>query len=115
MKNAIQNLVLIKSLVFFFLFANVTYSSAQLPDPALIGYFHNWQDPNAPYISLTQVDSRYNVIDVSYNRQEIENAIKSNCKGRKNGSNLYGNGNAGEQIAKICSTVELTNVKTLNY
>ena len=56
-----------------------------------------------------------NVIDVSYNRQEIENAIKSNCKGRKNGSNLYGNGNAGEQIAKICSTVELTNVKTLNY
>jgi hypothetical protein len=30
---------------------------AQAPNPALIGYFHNWQDANAPYIQLDQVDA----------------------------------------------------------
>src|SRR5690242_2516359 len=41
-------------------------ASAQAPSPALVGYFHNWQDNNAPYIQLDQVDSRYNVIDVAF-------------------------------------------------
>ncbi|HMT28189.1 MAG TPA: glycosyl hydrolase family 18 protein [Bacteroidia bacterium] len=39
---------------------------AQIPNPALIGYWHNWNDAAAPYIPLDQVDSRYNIIDVSF-------------------------------------------------
>lgn len=41
-------------------------SMAQLPQPALVGYWHNWDDGNAPYLNLTAIDSRYNVIDVSF-------------------------------------------------
>ena len=40
--------------------------SAQAPNPALVGYFHNWQDTNAPYIQLDQVDTRFNIIDVAF-------------------------------------------------
>lgn len=40
--------------------------NAQIPNPVLIGYFHNWNDANAPYISLDQVDARYKIIDVSF-------------------------------------------------
>jgi len=39
---------------------------SQLPNPALVGYWHNWNDGNAPYIPLTQIDSRYNIIDISF-------------------------------------------------
>ncbi len=39
---------------------------AQAPNPALVGYFHNWQDSNAPYIQLDQVDTRFNIIDVAF-------------------------------------------------
>jgi chitinase len=39
---------------------------AQAPDPALIGYFHNWNTSNAPYVPLDQVDPRYNVIHVAF-------------------------------------------------
>lgn len=42
------------------------FSNAQAPNPALIGYFHNWQDVNSPYIQLDQVDQRYNMIDVAF-------------------------------------------------
>ena len=42
------------------------FSKAQAPNPALIGYFHNWQDFNAPYVQLDQVDSRYNMIDIAF-------------------------------------------------
>jgi chitinase len=38
----------------------------QVPAPALIGYWHNWNDAKAPYIPLNQIDSRYNVIDVAF-------------------------------------------------
>lgn len=41
-------------------------SSAQVPNPALVGYFHNWNDVSAPYIQLDQVDSRYNIIDIAF-------------------------------------------------
>jgi len=34
--------------------------------PALVGYWHNWNDLGAPYIQLDQVDPRYNVIEVSF-------------------------------------------------
>lgn len=39
---------------------------AQLPNPALVGYWHNWSDPNAPYRYIDSVDSRYNVITVAF-------------------------------------------------
>jgi chitinase len=32
----------------------------------LIGYWHNWNDVNAPYIPLTQIDSRYTIIEVAF-------------------------------------------------
>ena len=41
-------------------------ASAQFPHPALVGYFHNWNTANAPYISLTNVDTRYNIINVAF-------------------------------------------------
>lgn len=41
-------------------------AQAQMPTPSLIGYWHNWNTASAPYIPLDQVDSRYNVIDVSF-------------------------------------------------
>ncbi len=39
---------------------------AQAPSPALVGYFQNWQLPDAPYIPLDQIDARYNVVDVAF-------------------------------------------------
>lgn len=42
------------------------FMKAQAPNPALIGYFHNWQDANAPYIQLDQIDPRYNIIDIAF-------------------------------------------------
>ena len=39
---------------------------AQLPNPALVGYWHNWNDVNAPYIDIDAVDARYNVITVAF-------------------------------------------------
>jgi chitinase len=41
-------------------------SFAQLPSPALIGYFHNWNNISAPYIQLDQVDPRYNTVIVAF-------------------------------------------------
>lgn len=54
--------------VFFvlFIFNSKKYLNAQITTPALVGYFHNWNDANAPYIPLDQVDVRYNIIDVSF-------------------------------------------------
>ncbi|MCR5889842.1 Ig-like domain-containing protein [Hymenobacter sp. J193] len=32
----------------------------------IVGYFHNWNNASAPYIRLRDVDSRYNVINISF-------------------------------------------------
>lgn len=32
----------------------------------LIGYWHNWNDANAPYIQLDQIDTRYTIIEVAF-------------------------------------------------
>ena len=56
-----------------------------------------------------------NTIDVNYNSNEIKNAIIEHCNGRVKGVNLYGNGNAGKQIADICSKIKLSFSKSLNY
>jgi len=58
---------MIKHIPYLILFIFLGYhSSAQIPTPALVGYWHNWNDAAAPYIPLDQVDSRYNIIDVSF-------------------------------------------------
>ncbi len=43
-----------------------SFAFSQIPNPALVGYWQNWNDVNAPYIQLDQIDSRYNVIEVSF-------------------------------------------------
>lgn len=52
------------SLIVFILTMHI--SKAQLPNPALVGYWHNWNDVNAPYIELDSIDNRYNVIEVAF-------------------------------------------------
>ena len=51
------------SLVFPTLLAGLL-GHAQGPDQ--VGYWHNWNDGNAPYLELSQVDPRYTVIEVSF-------------------------------------------------
>lgn len=45
---------------------SLQFSNAQPPDPALVGYWHNWNDANAPYVQLDQIDPAYNVINLSF-------------------------------------------------
>lgn len=52
------------TLLAFILTINI--AKAQLPSPALIGYWHNWNDLNAPYIQLDSIDNKYNVIEVAF-------------------------------------------------
>jgi chitinase len=59
-----QNLV--KYLFLLFIVLIPFFIKAQAPNPALVGYFHNWQDAGAPYIQLDQIDSRYNIIDIAF-------------------------------------------------
>ncbi|MEO8146630.1 MAG: glycosyl hydrolase family 18 protein [Bacteroidia bacterium] len=54
---------------FFFLITLISINknlNAQAPTPALIGYWQNWNDANAPYIQLNNIDSRYNIVNVSF-------------------------------------------------
>ncbi len=44
---------------------------AQITTPDLIGYWHNWNDPNAPSIPLNQVDSRYSIVDIAFAVPEV--------------------------------------------
>jgi len=56
-----------KSMTFFTLFLLTgIITNAQIPNPALVGYWHNWNDANAPYIQLDLIDSRYNIVDVAF-------------------------------------------------
>ncbi|MDY8138057.1 glycosyl hydrolase family 18 protein [Aquimarina sp. 2201CG5-10] len=41
-------------------------SFSQLPNPGLVGYFHNWENASAPYINLNQIDNRYNIIEIAF-------------------------------------------------
>lgn len=54
--------------IIFFLSCAATTATlhAQLPNPALVGYWHNWNDANAPYRWIDSVDARYNVITVAF-------------------------------------------------
>ena len=48
------------------LFCATTLHLLSAQSPALIGYWQNWNDANSPYIQLNQIDSRYNVVEVSF-------------------------------------------------
>lgn len=50
--------------ILLFLIGIIT--KAQVPDPALIGYWQNWNDVNATYIQLNNVDGRYNIINIAF-------------------------------------------------
>ena len=53
-----------KSTLLLFLISNLAF--AQNPNPALVGYWQNWNDVNAPYIQLNTIDSRYNVVCLAF-------------------------------------------------
>lgn len=55
-----------KYLTLFFALLISTNAIAQIPAKALVGYFHNWNTANAPYIQLDQIDNRYNVVNISF-------------------------------------------------
>lgn len=38
----------------------------QAPAQLLIGYWHNWNDASAPYLDLSAIDPRYNVIELAF-------------------------------------------------
>ncbi|HRH01833.1 MAG TPA: glycosyl hydrolase family 18 protein [Bacteroidia bacterium] len=53
--------------IFFILFLKIQFFCAlPLFSSDLIGYWHNWNDVNAPYIPFTQIDSRYTIIEVAF-------------------------------------------------
>ena len=57
-----------------------------------------------------------NVIDVSYDKNEIEKAILNAIKNKKpENSKIYGDGNAGENIANLLETLPLKFHKTITY
>jgi UDP-hydrolysing UDP-N-acetyl-D-glucosamine 2-epimerase len=58
-----------------------------------------------------------NVIDVFYDSELILKSIKKQIKkfGTLAHDNLYGNGDAGHQIAKCCAEINLTSSKIINY
>lgn len=41
-------------------------AAQQVPWPALVGYWHNWNSASAPAIALDKVDARYNVVVVAF-------------------------------------------------
>lgn len=57
-----------------------------------------------------------NVLDVDYDRVQIQEAVKKQLSNGKYPSDpLYGHGNAGEQIANILAKVSLRSEKRLSY
>ena len=57
-----------------------------------------------------------NVINVGYNRHEIKEAILKQMEhGKYNNSFIYGDGNAGVQIADILAKSEPNIQKTITY
>ncbi|GAB5400431.1 MAG: UDP-N-acetylglucosamine 2-epimerase [Aureisphaera sp.] len=57
-----------------------------------------------------------NVIDVSYDKDEIYNAIATQLKDPRNtNSTIYGEGDSGKKIADILSEIELRFHKTISY
>ncbi|MCX6353170.1 MAG: UDP-N-acetylglucosamine 2-epimerase [Bacteroidetes bacterium] len=61
-------------------------------------------------------DRGHNIIDVDYNRADIEKAIRHQMShGLYTSDHVYGGGNAGQKIAEVLATAELTFDKKLAY
>ncbi|KPQ10581.1 MAG: UDP-N-acetylglucosamine 2-epimerase NeuC [Algoriphagus marincola HL-49] len=61
-------------------------------------------------------DRGHNVLDVTYNRDLIYDAIKSHQQnGKANSSHVYGGGNAGTKIAELLASLPLRFHKTIMY
>ena len=57
-----------------------------------------------------------NVTDVDYDRKDIIQAIRKITEGNQvSSSSIYGNGNAGKNVAEILATVNLTTDKKITY
>ncbi len=57
-----------------------------------------------------------NVVDVGYDAEAIRTGIKKQLHiGRHPQSTLFGDGNAGQRIAEVLATAELSVIKTLRY
>ncbi|PKP21853.1 MAG: hypothetical protein CVU04_00595 [Bacteroidetes bacterium HGW-Bacteroidetes-20] len=63
MKN--KTFLLKKALFWFVIFIQCNLF-AQTPSPALVGYWHNWNTTEAPYIQLNNIDTSYNVVIISF-------------------------------------------------
>lgn len=50
------------TIILLLFFASITNAQSH----SLIGYWHNWQDVNAPYIPLDLIDTRYDIVEVSF-------------------------------------------------
>ena len=86
-------------------------SSSGIREGAFIG---------TPVVNIgTRQNSRerhINVIDVAYDKTLIKDAIAKQVKnGKYKTSAIYGNGNAGKQIAEILSLSNVTVQKTITY
>ncbi len=57
---------IILKLNFLLLFLIQVTSYSQSVNPALVGYWQNWNDFQCPYIPLTQIDTSYNIIPVAF-------------------------------------------------
>jgi UDP-N-acetylglucosamine 2-epimerase len=60
-------------------------------------------------------DRGSNVVDVTYDVQAIKSAIEERISSSKQISNLYGGGDAGEQIAQLLEQLPLQFHKTIMY
>jgi UDP-hydrolysing UDP-N-acetyl-D-glucosamine 2-epimerase len=57
-----------------------------------------------------------NIVDVSYDEQEIKNAVKNSLdKTERPKSNVYGGGDAGKKIAELLQSLPLQFHKTITY
>lgn len=54
------------NLLLLLFFLSTSICLAQLPNPALVGYWQNWHSPNVPYVELDEIDLTYNVVNLSF-------------------------------------------------
>ena len=54
------------NILFILLFLKSSFSSAEVPNKALIGYWHNWQSPNPTPLLLDDIPLAYDVIDIAF-------------------------------------------------
>ncbi len=60
-----NSILFFRLILWITIFMNCTLF-AQSPSPALVGYWHNWNTTEAPYIQLNNIDTSYNVVIISF-------------------------------------------------